>query len=149
MWIDRQEESSMKRMLSVFVVAALLAVPAVAHHSVSAEFDTTKPIKFTGTIKKVDWTNPHIYTHVEAKDETGKLVVYRVEGGPPNSLFRQGWRKDTLKVGETVTVAGVRAKNTESMNVGVASITTADGRRVFGGGGGGGGRAAGAAPANQ
>ena len=140
----------MKRTISaLFVAAVLAAVPAVAHHSVSAEFDTTKPIKFTGTIKKVDWTNPHIYTHVEAKDETGKLVVYRVEGGPPNSLFRQGWRKDTLKVGETVTVAGVRAKNTESMNVGVASITTADGRRVFGGGGGGGGRAGGAAPANQ
>jgi hypothetical protein len=143
----------MKRMLSVFFVGALLAaIPAIAHHSVSAEFDTTKPIKFTGTIKKVDWTNPHIYTHVEAKDETGKLVVYRVEGGPPNSLFRQGWRKDTLKVGETVTVAGVRAKNLQSMNVGVASITTADGRRVFGGGGGGnrgGGAAAAPAPTNQ
>ena len=142
----------MKRMLSVFFVGALLvAIPAIAHHSVSAEFDTTKPIKFTGTIKKVDWTNPHIYTHVEAKDETGKLVVYRVEGGPPNSLFRQGWRKDTLKVGETVTVAGVRAKNLQSMNVGVASITTADGRRVFGGGGGGnrGGGAAAPAPTNQ
>ena len=140
----------MKRTLSIFFVGVLLAaIPAIAHHSVSAEFDTTKPIKFTGTIKKVDWTNPHIYTHVEAKDETGKLVVYRVEGGPPNSLFRQGWRKDTLKVGETVTVAGVRAKNTESMNVGVASITTADGRRVFGGGGGGGNRGGGAAPTNQ
>jgi hypothetical protein len=141
----------MKRTLSAFFVAALLAaIPAVAHHSVSAEFDRTKPIKFTGTIKKVDWTNPHIYTHVEAKDETGKLVVYRVEGGPPNSLFRQGWRKDTLKVGETVTVEGIRAKNTQSMNVGVASITTADGRSVFRGGGGGNrGRGAAAAPANQ
>jgi len=136
----------MKRTLSALVVAAVLAaVPAVAHHSVSAEFDTTKPIKFTGTIKKVDWTNPHIYTHVEAKDETGKLVVYRVEGGPPNSLFRQGWRKDTLKVGDTVTVSGVRAKNTESLNIGVATITTADGKRVFGGGGGG--NRAGGAPA--
>src|SRR5688500_11802709 len=139
----------MKRMLSVFFVGALLAaIPAVAHHSVSAEFDTTKPIKFTGTIKKVDWTNPHIYTHVEAKDETGKLVVWRVEGGPPNSLFRQGWRKDTLKVGETVTVAGGRAENSESMNVGVARITAADGRRVVCGGGGG-NRGGGAAPTNQ
>ena len=141
----------MKRTLSIIFAGALLAaIPAAAHHSVSAEFDTTKPIKFTGTIKKVDWTNPHIYTHVEAKDETGKLVVYRVEGGPPNSLFRQGWRKDTLKVGETVSVTGVRAKNTQSMNVGVAQITTADGRRVFGGGGGG-NRAGGAAaaPTNQ
>ena len=143
----------MKRTLSIIFAGALMAaVPAVAHHSVSAEFDTTKPIKFTGTIKKVDWTNPHIYTHVETKDETGKLVVYRVEGGPPNSLFRQGWRKDTLKVGDTVSVAGVRAKNTQSMNVGVASITTADGRRVFGGGGGARGGAAAApapAPANR
>ena len=128
----------MKRTLSIIFAGVLMAaVPAVAHHSVSAEFDTTKPIKFTGTIKKVDWTNPHIYTHVETKDENGKLVVYRVEGGPPNSLFRQVWRRYTLKVGETVSVAGVRAKNTQSMNVGVASITTADGRRVFGGGGGG------------
>src|SRR5687768_1007880 len=124
----------MKRTLVIFFVGAVLAaIPAVGHHSVSAEFDTTKPIKFTGTIKKVDWTNPHIYTHVEAKDETGKLVVYRVEGGPPNSLFRQGWRKDTLKIGETVSVTGVRAKNPDSPNVGQATITTADGRRVFGG----------------
>ena len=88
---------------------------------------------FTGTIKKVDWTNPHIYTHVEVKNPDGTLVVYKVEGGPPNSLFRQGWRKDTLKVGETVTVSGIRAKNPTSMNIGVASITTADGKRVFSG----------------
>jgi len=127
----------MKRTLSVFFVAALMAaIPVAAHHSVSAEFDTSKPVSFTGTIKKVDWTNPHIYTHVETKGPDGKMIVYRVEGGPPNSLFRQGWRKDTLKIGETVTVSGVRAKNPQSMNVGVASITTADGRRVFGGGGG-------------
>jgi hypothetical protein len=124
----------MKRTVSALFVAAALAVavPVAAHHSVSAEFDLNKPVKFTGTIKKVEWTNPHIYTHVEVKEGV-KTTVYRVEGGPPNALFRQGWRRDTLKIGETVSVAGVRAKNPESMNVGQATITTADGRRIFGG----------------
>ena len=60
-------------------------------------------------------------------------MVYRVEGGPPNSLFRQGWRKDSLKVGEEVTVTGIRAKREDSMNIGQATITTADGRRMFAG----------------
>ena len=124
----------MTRTLSALFVAAALAVAlhAAAHHSISAEFDLNKPIKFNGTIKKVDWANPHIYTHVEVK-EGGKTTVYKVEGGPPNALYRQGWRKDTLKIGETVSVTGLRAKNPESPNVGQATITTADGRRIFGG----------------
>jgi len=107
-----------------------------AHHSVSAEFDSSRPIEFTGTVKKVEWTNPHIYTQIETKGADGKVVVYRVEGGAPNSLFRSGWRKDTLKVGETVSVKGIRAKRADSMNVGQATITTSDGRRMFAGGGG-------------
>jgi hypothetical protein len=141
----------MKRMLLTLFAAALLAVvPAAAHHSISAEFDLSKPVKFSGVIKKVDWTNPHIYTHVEVK-EAGKTTIYRVEGGPPNALFRQGWRKDTLKVGETVSVTGIRAKNPTSMNVGQATILTADGKRVFGGAANrdGAGGAAAQAPTNQ
>ena len=113
-------------------VAAALGAPVVAHHSISAEFDTNKPIEFTGTIKQVDWMNPHIYTHVEVKNPDGTSVVYKVEGGPPNALFRQGWRRDSLKAGDTVTVSGIRAKNPQSMNIGVATILTADGKRIFG-----------------
>jgi hypothetical protein len=127
----------MVRKASVLFIAAfallLGTATARAHHSVAAEFDVNKPITVKGTIKKVDWTNPHIYTSVETKGADGKTVVYRVEGGPPNSLFRQGWRKDSLKVGEEVTVSGIRAKRDDSMNVGQATITTADGKKIFAG----------------
>ena len=84
----------MKRNFLVIGLCLILlaaAIPALAHHAISAEFDTTKPIKFEGTVKSVDWMNPHIYVNIEAK-ENGKDVVYSVEGGPPNALFRQGWR---------------------------------------------------------
>ncbi|HME99078.1 MAG TPA: DUF6152 family protein [Terriglobia bacterium] len=103
------------------------AIPLLAHHAISAEFDTAKPIKFEGTVKSVDWMNPHIYVNIEAV-ENGKSVVYSVEGGPPNALFRQGWRPDSLKVGDKVQVSGVRAKKPESNRIGQAQITMPDGR---------------------
>ncbi len=102
-----------------------------AHHSTAAEFDTHKPITFSGTVRKVQWMNPHIYTHIEVKQADGNTVVYRVEGGAPNALYRRGWRMDSLKAGDRVTVTGFRAKNEESLHVGQATITNAEGKRVF------------------
>jgi DNA/RNA endonuclease YhcR with UshA esterase domain len=110
-----------------------LAMPVFAHHSVSAEFDVNRPITFEGTVKQVDWLNPHIYTEVEVAQADGTMRVYRVEGSAPNSLFRRGWRADTLKPGQKVTVTGLAAKNPESSNVGQATITTEAGVNVFSG----------------
>jgi hypothetical protein len=121
-----------KSLLGLFILGMLLlAVPVAAHHSIAAEFDTSKPISFTGTVKKVAWMNPHIYTHVEVKNPDGSVVEYRVEGGPPNTLYRAGWREDTLKPGEVVKVSGIRAKAATSMNVGSATITRADGTTAY------------------
>jgi hypothetical protein len=139
----------MIRTASILLLSSALVVmasPASAHHSITAEFDTTKTITFTGTVKKVEWSNPHIYTLVEVKNPDGTSVVYHVEGGPPNALYRAGWRKDTLKVGDTVTVTGNRAKIATSMNIGQAQMKTPDGKSIFANGGGGqrsGGAAAG------
>ena len=125
-----------RKLLSLVLgVGVLVSVaPVVAHHSVSAEFDTTKTITFTGKVKEVNWGNPHIYTSVDTTDpDSGKPTVFRVEGGAPNALFRNGWRKDTLKIGETVKVTGNRAKNPDSTNIGQATILTESGKRVYAG----------------
>src|SRR5215510_8711111 len=108
--------------LCALSVALLVGMsPVHAHHSTAAEFDSSKPVSFTGTVQKVMWMNPHIYTHVEVRQQAGPPMVYHIEGGAPNALFRQGWRKDSLKVGDVVTVTGWRSKNPDSPNVGQAT----------------------------
>lgn len=119
--------------LAIAAAWVLAAPPAAAHHSISAEFDQNQPVEFTGTITGLEWRNPHIYTHVEVKQDDGTVVEYRVEGGPPNSLYRRGWNKDSVKIGEVVKVTGLRAKIKESKNIGQATITTLDGRELYSG----------------
>jgi len=110
----------------------LASLTVVAHHSVSAEFDTTKKVTFTGTVKKIDWMNPHIYTHVEVKESDGKVLVYKVEGGAPNALYRQGIRPEQLPVGTVVTCTNCsRSKSPTSMNVN-GRLTLQDGKAALG-----------------
>src|SRR5437016_149612 len=125
----------MKRYLvaisSLCIGLLLAAVTLLAHHSFAAEYDNNKPIKFSGKVTKVEWLNPHIYVYVDAKDESGKNVNYAVEGGAPNGLFRQGWRKDTLKIGDPISVEGFLAKD-GSNTVNARAWVLPDGRKLFG-----------------
>jgi hypothetical protein len=105
----------MKRFVLGGLVAAAIAaaaVPATAHHSFAAEFDANKPITLTGIVTKVEWTNPHVWFYINVKDPaTGEVTNWGAEMGPPHGLQRSGWRRETLKIGEEVTVAGSLAKN--------------------------------------
>ena len=106
----------------------LASATMIAHHAVSAEFDTSHKVTFTGTVKRLDWGNPHIYIHVETKGPDGKAMVYKVEGGAPNALYRSGVRPTELKVGTVVTCTDCnRSKNPDSPNVS-GRLTRQDGR---------------------
>lgn len=115
--------------------AALLsvaAVPALAHHSFAAEYDSAKPITLKGKVLKMDWVNPHSWLHIMVAGPDGKDVEWTCETAPPNGLYRQGWRRDSLKEGDEVTVEGFQAKDNSS-TMSARSVTTADGKRMFAG----------------
>jgi len=122
--------SKRKALLVAAFGLLLAAVPALAHHSVTAEFDPKKSFTVTGTLKKLDWTNPHIYVWVEVKEADGQMVTYGIEAVPPGMLHRAGVTRDMFKVGETVTVVAAPAKDgTRNLGLG-RRITFADGHSI-------------------
>ena len=130
----------MKAALAILVAAAglLAAVPALAHHSFAAEFDGQKPFRVTGALVKIEWTNPHIYFYVDAKDESGAAVRWTFSSASPGALSRRGFKRGDLKLGDTIVVDGYLARD-GSRFMDARRVMLPDGRIVSGASAGDGG----------
>ncbi len=123
------------RTIALAAAGALFTItlPLLAHHSFAAEFDATKPITLTGKFTKMDWVNPHSWIHMDAVNPaTGKVENWDIETGPPNTLYRNGWRKDMMKEGQEILVTGTLAKNgTNTVNA--RTVRTPEGKTLLAG----------------
>jgi hypothetical protein len=117
----------------VFGLTILAVTPILAHHSFEAEFDGDKKATLTGIVTKIDWTNPHAWVYFTVKDDAGAVKNFAVEMGPPYALVRGGWKRDTLKIGDKITVEGAALAKDGSNKGGSLPTTTmilADGQRL-------------------
>jgi Family of unknown function (DUF6152) len=130
----KMEVAAMKTRLALAAVGVfglLAAVPVVAHHSFAAEFDANQPIKLTGAVTKIEWMNPHTYFYIDVKDEkSGKVENWGLELGSPNGLMRQGWTRNSMKIGDVVTVEGSRAKD-GSLIGNARAVSLQNGQKLF------------------
>jgi prepilin-type processing-associated H-X9-DG protein len=117
---------------------AIAAMPLAAHHSFAAEYDSAKPIEVTGTVTKVEWTNPHARLYVDVKDPDGHVTNWNFELGGPLQLNRLGWKRDAVKVGDQISVQGYLAKDGSKM-ANARNVVFADGHKIFSGSSGDGG----------
>ena len=127
----------MGRYLGIVLGAALLLAPtaaAWAHHSFAAEFDASKPFTLTGTVTKVEWTNPHVWFYIDVADEKTKAPAnWAMEMNSPNNLIRLGWNRNSMAIGDMVTVEGSLARDGSRTGNVRAVMLTSSGKRLFGG----------------
>ena len=121
-----------KLLVAAAVIALLLTAPVAAHHSFAAEFDASKPFKLTGVVTKVEWQNPHTIFSLDITDErTKKVTNWSFEMGSPNGLMRNGWTRNTLKIGDVVTVEGSLARDGSPYGNAQAVVLASTGKRLF------------------
>jgi hypothetical protein len=123
----------MRTKLAVLIAGLALigfAVPVVAHHAVGGEYDANKPVTLQGTVTKVEWTNPHARFYVDVKDDRGRVINWNMELGSPNGLRRAGWNRNSLKVGDVVTVTVSLARDGSRL-ANAREVVLADGKKVF------------------
>ena len=123
------------------LVLGLSSTVVLAHHSFAAQYDRNKPGTLNGPVTKVDWINPHARFFVDSKDASGKVVNWEVELAAPAMLLRRGWTRNSLKIGEVVTVNGSLAKDGSNL-LNATTVTLSDGKKVFAGSSGGDGEGA-------